>query len=245
MTPRPEKPGRWLESVNCAIEGVLWATRTQRHLRWHFLCAAGVLLAALLFRVSAIEIVLLSLAITLVLFAELINTALETIVDLASPGYHELAKRAKDVAAGAVLVSSIGALVLGYFILARYLLPLMQQGLEVSPHIPGNVAVIAMIAVTIVVVLLKARFGTGTALHGGMPSGHAAVAFSIATSIVFADVGPVIASLAIILAVMVSHSRLLMKVHSTKEVVLGALLGIVLTLIIHLVFAQSALVLGR
>lgn len=239
MTQKPVKPGRWLESVNCAIEGILWTTKTQRHLRWHFLSAAGVLLAALLFRVTAVEIVLLVLVITLVLFAELINTALEVVVDLVSPNYHELARRAKDVAAGAVLVSSIGALVMGYFILSRYLFPLLDRGLEMTPHIPGNVAIISTLAVTIMVVLLKARFGTGSALHGGMPSGHAAVSFSIATSIAFAEVSPVIVLLAVILAGMVSHSRLLMKIHSFREVLLGALIGVGLTLMIHLLLAGS------
>jgi len=245
VTPLPIKPGHWLESVNCAIEGILWATRTQRHLRWHFLTAAGVLLAALLFRVSAVEIVLLVLVITLVLFAELVNTALEAVVDLVSPDYHELAKRAKDVAAGAVLVSSVGAIVMGYFILSRYLFPLMERGREWTPHIPGNVAIIAMIAVTILVVLLKARFNSGSPLHGGTPSGHAAVSFSLATSIAFAGVSPVIALLAVVLASMVSHSRLLMKIHTFREVVMGALLGVIMTLLIHLLFASSVSLLGR
>jgi len=240
VTKKPLKPGHWLETVNCAIEGILWATQSQRHLRWHFLSAFGVLLAALLLRVTAIEIVLLVLMITLVLFAELINTALEVIVDLVSPDYHELARRAKDVAAGAVLVASAGAMVMGYFILSRYLFPIMESGLEFAPHIPGYVAIISTVAVTIMVVLLKVRFGRGTVLHGGMPSGHAAVSFSIATSIGFSDVSPIILLLAFILACMVSHSRLLLQIHSFREVLFGALLGVALTLLIHLVLANTA-----
>jgi len=245
VTPLPIKPTQWLESVNCAIEGILWATRTQRHLRWHFISAAGILLAALLFRVTAVEIVLLVLVITLVLFAELVNTAFEAVVDLVSPDYHELAKRAKDVAAGAVLVSSVGAMVMGYFILSRYLFPLLERGREVTPQIPGNVAIVAMLAVTILVVLLKARFNSGTPLHGGIPSGHAAVSFSIATSIALADVSPAIVLLAIVLASMVSHSRLLLKIHSFREVLLGAILGVAMTLIIHLLLAGSVSLFAR
>ena len=56
------KPSNWIESVNCAIEGILWAAKTQRHMRYHFLAALGVLLLALLFKVSALELILLSLA---------------------------------------------------------------------------------------------------------------------------------------------------------------------------------------
>src|SRR5512133_2998668 len=101
------KPRNWVESVNCAIEGILWSVRTQKHLRYHFFAALLVLFCALFFHVSALEFMLLASAITLVLFAEVINTALEVVVDLVSPEFHPLAKRAKDVAAGAVLIASI------------------------------------------------------------------------------------------------------------------------------------------
>ncbi len=230
------KPGRWLESVNCAIEGVLWAARTQRHMRWHCLSAVAVVVVALFFRVTALEFMLLALAVTLVLFAELINTAVEAVVDLVSPEYHPLAKRAKDVAAGAVLVAAIGAVVMGYFALARYLFPPLGEGLALLSRPPGELAVFSVIAVTLLVVLLKARFGKGTPLHGGMPSGHSAIAFSIATSIILASVGPVIALLAVGVAIMVSHSRLLLGIHTLGEVVAGALLGIGVTLVFYLCF---------
>ena len=93
------------------------------------------------------------------------------------------------------------------------------------------------LAVTILVVLAKACLGKGTPLHGGMPSGHAAVAFSIATSFVLAPVGPVLAILAVAMAVMVSHSRLLLGIHSLREVLAGALLGTGVTLLLHLFLA--------
>lgn len=233
----PVKPKTWLESLNCAIEGVLWAVRSQRHLRWHFIMAMAVLALALYLRVSPLAFVLLSFAITLVLFAELVNTAFEAVVDLVSPEYHPLAKVAKDVAAGSVLVASIGAVVMGYFALARYLLPLFESGGPLAQRLPGELAVVSMLAVTILVVLLKARFVTGSPLHGGMPSGHAAVAFSIATSVALSRAGLVIILLALVLAVMVSHSRLLMRIHTLREVLVGAALGVVVTLTIHLLFS--------
>lgn len=233
MNKEPIKPTRWFESANCAIEGILWAAKTQKNLRWHCLGAIAVLLMALFFKVSTLELILLTFAITLVLFAELINTAVEVVVDLVSPDYHPLAKQAKDVAAGAVLVASIGAAVMGYFALYRYVFPSLQQGLDPLQQSPGETSVVAVLAVTFIVVLLKARFGTGTPLHGGMPSGHAAVAFSIATSIALADVNMVIVLLALLLATMVSHSRLLMKIHSMQEVIIGAGLGVLVTLLLH------------
>ncbi|HKL48664.1 MAG TPA: diacylglycerol kinase, partial [Desulfuromonadales bacterium] len=112
--PERMKPANWFESVNCAIEGIIWSVRTQRHMRYHFWAAAAILLVGLFFHLSALELILLILAVTFVLFAELFNTAIEVLVDLVSPEYHPLARRAKDVAAGAVFIASIGAVVLGY-----------------------------------------------------------------------------------------------------------------------------------
>lgn len=229
------KPANWVAGINCAIEGILWTVRSQRHMRWHFIAAATVLLTALLLHVSALEFMLLAFAITLVLFAEVMNTAVEVVVDLVSPEFHPLAKRAKDVAAGAVLIASIGAAVMGYLALSRHLFAPLTEGLNLLGRVPGEVAVVAVLVVTILVTLLKARFGQGSPLHGGMPSGHAAVSYSIATSIAISGSGALIALLAVALATMVSHSRLLLGIHSLREVVAGALLGIFVTAALHLV----------
>jgi len=229
------KPSNWLESVNCAIEGVLWAAKTQRHMRYHFVAAIIVLLAALLLNISSLEFILVVTACTFVLFAEMINTAIEVLVDLVSPDYHPLARQVKDVAAGAVLVAAAGAVILGYMALSPYLFNVEHQSAG-GAQIPGETAVVSVVAVTILVVLLKARFGKGTPLHGGMPSGHAAVAFSIATSIAFSDAGIVLTALAVIMAAMVTHSRLLLGIHTLREVLAGAFLGVAVTLGIHYLF---------
>lgn len=230
----PIKPANWLQSVNCAIEGILWTARTQRHMRWHFLAALAVLLFAHCLGLSALEFILLAFAVTLVLFAELVNTALEVVVDLVSPGYHPLAKQAKDVAAGAVLVASIGAVVMGFFALSRYILPVLGGQLDQLGRPPGEFPVVSVLIATIVVVLLKALFGRGTPLHGGMPSGHAAVSFAIATAIIFSGVGALLSLLTLALAAMVSHSRLLLGIHSAGEVVAGGALGVAVTLLVYL-----------
>jgi diacylglycerol kinase (ATP) len=227
------KPSNWLESVNCAIEGILWAVKTQRHLRWHFLSAMAVLLLAHFMGLSALEFILLSFAVTLVIFAELINTAIEVVVDMISPDYHILAKRAKDVAAGAVLVASIGAVVMAFFALSRYVFPLFGWQLDQLGTAPGEFPVVSVLVVTILVVFLKAWVGRGTPLHGGMPSGHSAVAFSIATAVVLAGGGVILSLFAVILAAMVSHSRLLLGIHSVREVLAGCALGIVVTVLIY------------
>jgi diacylglycerol kinase (ATP) len=228
------KPSRWLESVNCAIEGVLWTARTQKHMRWHFLSAAAVLFAALFFKVPTVDFLLLTLAITVVLFAEIINTAVEVVVDLVSPDYHPLAKQAKDVAAGAVLLAVCGAAVVGYVVFSSRIFAAVPGKERMIADVPGDVAVVSILIVVIAVILIKARFAKGSPLHGGMPSGHAAVAFAIAVAIVFSGATLVIDLCAFTLAAMVSQSRLLMKIHTLGEVLLGALLGSSLALFLHL-----------
>ncbi|PLX85987.1 MAG: diacylglycerol kinase [Desulfuromonas sp.] len=228
------KPTNWLESVNCAIDGVIWAVRTQRHMRYHFFAAMVVLLLAMWLRVSALEFTLLALAATLVLCAELVNTALEVVVDLVSPDYHPLARRAKDVAAGIVLVASVGAVVMGYLILSGHLFPSLKGEEEGAWQAPGELAIVSLLAVTIVVVLLKARSGGGAPLHGGMPSGHSAMAFCIATAMMLSGAGTLLSLMAISLAAMVSHSRLLLGIHSLREVLVGGVLGIMVPLIFYL-----------
>ncbi len=222
--------------MNCAIEGILYAARTQKHMRNHFLTALVLLLALLVMRVSALEFTLIAISMSFVLFAELVNTAIEVIVDMVSPEFHPLAKLAKDVAAGAVLVAAIGASVMGYLILSRHIFPVYREALGMIGTPTEMGTIVSMLTVIIAVVILKALAGKGTPLEGGVPSGHSAMAFSIATIVSLATMDPVSSLLTLALAVMVSNSRLLMRLHTFKEVVYGAILGIVLTLGVLLLF---------
>lgn len=230
------KPTRFIDSVNCAIEGIIYTVRTQKHMRSHFLAALVILLAALLLRVSSIEFMVLSLAVSFVLFAELINTAIEVVVDMISPEFHPLAKVAKDVAAGAVLVAAFGTMIMGYLVLAKYLFPVHKRALGMVGTNSEMGTLVSVILVLIAVIMLKAVTGSGTPLKGGVPSGHTAVAFSIATSVSLNTQEPLISFLSFILAGMVSHSRLLLRIHTMREVVFGALTGTVITIAVTLLF---------
>jgi diacylglycerol kinase (ATP) len=207
-------------------------------MRNHFLSALVVLVAALFLRVTPMEFALLSLSVLFVLFAELINTAVEAVVDLVTPDFHPLAKVAKDTAAGAVMVAAMGAAIIGYMILARYVFPFYGKVLAMfgSPADMGTV--ISILIVIIVVIMIKSLTHRGTALQGGLPSGHAAVAFSIATAVSLNTCDPLISLLCITMAVMVSHSRLLMRIHSLREVILGSIVGAALTIIVLLLFKR-------
>jgi len=205
-------------------------------MRNHFAFALVVLLAALFLRVTPIEFALLSLSVLFVLFAELVNTSVEAVVDLISPDYHPLAKIAKDTAAGAVLVAAMGAAIIGYMILAHYVFPLYGKVLAMFGSSADLGTVVSILVVIIVVIMIKSLSHKGTALEGGLPSGHAAVAFSIATAVSLNTCDPLISLLCITLAAMVSHSRLLMRIHTLREIAIGSFVGASITFIVLQLF---------
>lgn len=230
------KPTRFIDSVNCAIEGIIYTARTQKHMRRHFAAALALLLLVLFLRVSPLEFTVLTISVCFVLFAELMNTSIEVVVDMVSPGFHPLARIAKDVAAGGVLVAAIGAAVMGFLILSRYIFPSYREALGLIGTTSEMGPAVALLMVVIAVVFLKTLSGKGTPLEGGLPSGHAAVAFAIATIVSFKSQDPMTSFLTIALAVMVSHSRLLLHIHNIREVVIGAITGSSITLGVLLLF---------
>jgi len=226
----------WLERLNCAIEGILLAARTQRSLRFHFLVALGVLLITLFVKLPRADLLILIFTIILVIWAELFNTALEFVVNLLADRYHPLARSAKDVAAGGVLIVSFGALVIAYFTLFAALKPSLKRFILLLKHPPQHLAFVSLALVILAVIVLKTYFGQGTPLRGGMPSGHAALAFALSTILAFITESPLVMVLAFLLALLVSQSRLIHGIHSRLEVLLGALLGILIVIAIFGIF---------
>lgn len=222
----------WFDSFNDAVSGIVRAARTQRNIRLHFLFAAAVVLLALRLGIGRTEFVVVALVIGLVLVAELLNSAVEGVVDLVAEHYHPLAKAAKDVAAGAVLVAAVVALTCGYLILAPRLAGPTSAALEAVEHGPAYVTGLAVLGTAILVVVGKAVLGSGQPLRGGMPSGHAAVSFSLATAVAFLSRDFLVALLGYALAVLVAQSRVATRIHTLREVGAGALLGTLLTVLL-------------
>jgi undecaprenol kinase len=110
------------ESLRFAWAGLIWAWQTQGNIRRHTLAAIMALMLAQVLALSWVKQALLVLTITMVITAELMNTAVETVIDLCNPCYHPLAKRAKDVAAAAVLVAALAAVAVGVFLFVPPLL---------------------------------------------------------------------------------------------------------------------------
>jgi diacylglycerol kinase (ATP) len=230
-----------LESFNFAFEGVIHVLRTQRNMRIHFVTAAIVLIAAVAVGVGRLELMALLLAISFVLIAEMINTALEAGIDVATTSFDPLAKLAKDIAAGAVLIATVNAVAVGYLVFSDKLVNRSSRVIERLRDAPAELTLIALVLTIILVVGTKAYTGRGTPLRGGLPSGHAAIAFGgwMAVTQVVGDSRHwfLISSLTFLMALLVAQTRVESGVHSFLEVSYGALLGSLAVLVMFQVFA--------
>ena len=224
------------ESFNFAFEGVIHVLRTQRNLRIHFLIAAIVLGAAVAVGVNRFELIALLLAIAFVLIAEMVNTAIEHTIDVATTSFDPMAKLAKDIAAGAVLIAAITAIAVGYLVFAHRIGDRSTRVLDRVRDVPITLTLIALVLTIIVVIATKALTGRGTPLRGGLPSGHAALAFAgwMAATYAVADSGHqfLISSLTLIMALLVAQTRVESGVHSALEVAYGGALGALVTLVV-------------
>ena len=227
---------RLTDSFNFAIEGLVHVLKSQRNMRFHFVFAAVILFFGIYFNLSGNELILLLLSLTFLLCAEMMNTALECTVDLISNSVHPLARIIKDVSAGAVLVSAINALIVCYVIFSRRMgTPLESTLLRISDS-SWHITFIALLVVFVLVIAGKIMSHSGTPLRGGMPSGHAAAAFSIWTIIIFSTMNNFVIILTFILAFFVARSRIVGYIHNLWEVVSGAIIGVLATIIIFQIF---------
>jgi diacylglycerol kinase (ATP) len=235
-SPPSRRPPSLIESFNYAVEGVIHVLRTQRNMRIHVGIAAAVLVAAIALGVSKLELIALLLAIAFVLIAEMVNTALEAAIDVSTTAFDPMAKLAKDIAAGAVLIASINAIAVGYLVFSGSIAGGTSRLLTRLRDAPAELTLAALVVTTIVVIATKVWTGRGTPLYGGLPSGHAALAFAgwMAATLILNDSEHqfLVSSLTFIMAVLVAQTRVESGVHSALEVGYGAVLGALVTLVL-------------
>ncbi|MCX7799999.1 MAG: diacylglycerol kinase [Fimbriimonadales bacterium] len=218
-----------------ALRGLVYTFRTQRHMRFHIYVVLTVVLLGIFFGLRLRELMILIFTVSLVLVAEMFNSAIEATVDLVEPRYHPLAKFAKDIAAGAVLITTIVALVVGSLLILEenrweeIKLSLVSESVGVTAPVR---IVFGCFLVFLVVVIGKAMGKHGQVLQGGLVSGHAAYGFFFATSIMFLTDRPIVSAIAILLACLVAQSRWEAKIHTVFELTLGAAVGVILGLIL-------------
>ncbi|HEY4347899.1 MAG TPA: diacylglycerol kinase [Gaiellaceae bacterium] len=228
-----QRSPRLLDSFNFAFEGIIHVLRTQRNMRIHFAVATVVLVIAIVENVTKIELIALLLAIAFVLIAEMINTAIEGAIDIATSSFDPMAKLAKDIAAGAVLIATINAVAVGYLVFSGKAATRTSRLIDRVRDAPAELTIVALVLVVIVVIGIKAWTGRGSPLRGGLPSGHSAVAFAgwIALTYVTGQSHRfLVSTIAFVLALLVAQTRVESGIHSSLEVLLGGLLGSLVTL---------------
>jgi diacylglycerol kinase (ATP) len=239
----PPAPGRapsLLDSFNYAFEGIIHVLRTQRNLRIHFAIAIAVIAAAAGFGVERMELIALLLAIAFVLVAEMVNSAIEGAIDVSTTSFDPNAKLAKDIAAGAVLIASVTALGVGYLVFAHAAAHRTARILDRVRDAPAEITLAALVLVALTVIATKAWTGRGTPLRGGLPSGHAALAFAgwmAATYVITDQHRFLISSITFIMALLVAQTRVEAGVHSALEAFYGGALGALVTLVVFQVLS--------
>lgn len=229
------KPADILGPFKVAMSGLIFTFKTQRHMRFHLYVVLTVVLLGILVNLGLREMLVLLFTISLVLVAEMFNSAIEATVDLVSPSYHPLAKFAKDIAAGAVLITTIIALVVGSLLILgesrweaiKVNLSSEGFGLGVVPRL-----LLGMMVLFVIVVIGKGLGKRGQVLKGGLVSGHASYAFFFAFAVPFVTDNALASGLAILLAAIVAQSRYEAKIHSLFELALGAGVGTLLALLV-------------
>lgn len=234
------KNDNFFEAWGNATNGIIYSATTQRNIRIQLVLAVIVMVLSLFYGLNTAEFLCLLFAVFMVIFAELINTAIETVVDLFVDVYHPKAKISKDVAAGAVVLAACNALVVGYFIFFK------EENLKaVSDSIfnnmvksPMHLAFVAIMLVVIAVISMKAGCSKKTergelVKEGFVPSGQSAIAFAVLTAIWLNSKDIVTFTLALILSILVVENRVGSNARTKAEIVFGACMGVLIVLLIY------------
>jgi diacylglycerol kinase (ATP) len=119
---------KFFKSIHYALEGINYALNNDQNLVIHFIAALLVIIASIIFDISPFEMGILGLTILLVIAAEMINSAIEKMVDLITKEHRMEAKIAKDVSSGMVLLIAIGSVIIGILVFTPYVLRLFHWG---------------------------------------------------------------------------------------------------------------------
>lgn len=237
---KPTKNKTIIKSFNNAVQGLFYTIKSERNMKIHITAAAGILILSLFYSLTRAEFVIICLTVALVLICELFNTAFEVLVDLITDRYHPKAKAVKDVAAGAVFISALASLVTAYFIFFDRVSTDLHTVIVRLQSSPVHTTVIALATTVLLVLILKLVLKRGTPFSGGMPSGHSAVAFSITTAIALWTKNAAVTFLCLIISLLLVQSRLEGKIHNIIELIAGAAIGFLTTLLVFQIFLNLA-----
>lgn len=230
------KNSNFADAWKNAFNGIIYATTTQGNIKKQLIIAVIVVVISLFFNLNKAEFLCFLFTIVLILFAEMVNTAIETVVDLYVDVYHPKAKIAKDVAAGGVVITTINAVIVAYFLFFDKISNIGLNFIANVTNSPVHLAFSAMIVTIIEVLALIAYAKTNK--HKGLnakfvPSGHTTIAFAATTIIWLVTDNIVILMLSLVMAILLAESRLATKEHKLSEIIFSACFGTVMVLVLY------------
>jgi len=216
-----------------AMDGVIRAFKTERNLRIDYIIGLIVLVTSLFFDFTKTEFACICLTIGFVIFAEMINSTVEYIVDLITDKYDNRAKAAKDIAAGGVLIASCVSVVVAYFLfvdkISNASVAIISSILNSKLHILFTI----VFAVVILTVILKGIFGKDEDYAHSGPSIRIALAFALTTYSYIITKSLLVCGIAFILSILITGTRIKDKKNKIIYTILSASIGILLVLIIY------------
>ena len=228
----------FIDAIKNALNGLIYAITTQSNIKKQLVIAVAVMILSLFFDFTTCEFLCLVFAVVLVMFAEMMNTAVETLVDLYTDLYHPKAKIAKDVGAGAVLLMSINSVIVAYFLFLRNT-DISKFGESIFFNIiksPKDLAFVGIVLTAIIILGIIAYARSKKEIDNKkifIPSGQSAIAGAILAAIGANTKNLLIFILSLILAVMVLENRIKKKKKSFAEVIFGTCMGILIVLLVY------------
>jgi len=225
--------------LNFAVEGIVQGFLGEKNMKIHFFIGVLVLILSLWLDLSTLEVVVIFFAIALVLISEMFNYAIEEVLNHLTLARHKKIKIAKDVAAGAVLIACLNSLVVAYLVLYHALAKrpfYLDVFSKIKAH-ASHIVILLVVLLVLLVIIFKTMGDKENYFKGGLVSGHTTLAFGACTAILLITKNALASILAFLIALLVAHSRVEANIHKWMEVVLGALLGIIGSLLIFYIFS--------
>ncbi len=229
----------FLQAVNNSVDGIIYCATTQTNITKQLILGTIVMILSLFYNFTTAEFLCLTFAVFFVIFAEMINTAIETIVDLLVDTYHPKAKIAKDVGAGAVVLTAINAIIVAYFLFFRKteISQVADSLLNQIVSSPIHLSFVAIIITLIAILAMKGAFkkrelSDGVKQETFLPSGQSALAFALLTAIWINSKNFIVFTLSLILSLIVFVNRLNDK-KTFAEVLFGAFMGVLVVILVY------------
>ena len=218
-----------------ALNGIIHAFRTEKNLRNDYMIGALVLFISLFFDFTRTELVCLVLTIGFVIFAEMINSTVEYIVNLIKTEYDLNAKAAKDIAAGGVLIASLISVIVAYLLFVDKIRQASTALLTAVLSSKAHMLVTILFVVTILVVILKGMFSKDKNNNyvKAFPSARVTISFALSTYLFVITKNLIVGGVAIVLSIMVSSIKRENDKTTMMQIIFSALIGILLVISVY------------